>query len=289
MIRRIIVFLFIAINLVIIVSADDYMATKKEFDLNGKIKSAVIKTYSIKEKNGEKIKNNTLTNECNFSKSGKTIKLVKNGMLIFDREFDKKERVIKENYKDEIYILKYKIGKNGKIKNLNVYKDNELIEETEYLYDKNGNKTKENSSIKQTKQHYSSVGISWKYDKKNRIIEEINYYEEPCASELPENRIEYKYDKIGNIALMRKIKYDNLSDKPSRELIELEVEYVYNDKGNIVEEKEWKYDENGIKNNNSTIKKYEYVYDEKNNWTKKTQLIEEKEVELVERKLMYFE
>ncbi|MDO4879729.1 MAG: hypothetical protein Q3983_00455 [Capnocytophaga sp.] len=171
-------------------------------------------------------------------------------------------------------------------------KENAVLSKNVYKYDEKGNRIKhdvltaDGIPFMSRENDYNDKGliterrecmsglctdkVLFAYDKKGFVTEESRYNKDVLTS-----KIVYKNDKKGN--RLEKIVYDkdgNIAQK---------VTTKYDTKNNEVEVNT--YDKNG----NLTQKKTNvYVYDKKQNWTKKTESVDGKPTMILEQQFEYF-
>lgn len=154
----------------------------------------------------------------------------------------------KENMIEKIQYVK------GKLNNTSMYKyskNGRKVEEVEIVYWTGGQK------IKRTTFEYDNSG--------NEIASTFD------ENDVLSNVINSKYNNRGDVIEM------TLLDQKGDLIIRMKFSYKYDDKGNILE----------TKSDNGSVERYEYIYDNKNNWIAQTYYMNEKPFRFSERVLEY--
>lgn len=196
-------------------------------------------------------------------------------------DYDAKGRLIKEtsfNPDETIsYIVEQSYTRNGFDRRTTYYTSNR---DTDYIseerFDKQGNRVLERNLNAEGQVEYE---VSYRYDLQGRLLEEIA---KNSQGEL-EYRLTNRYDAQGN--LLETVEYgeDNQPFNTYR--------YTYDDHNNIIE----RVIEG--RNDQKTVYRYSYVYDEKGNWiSRETQKLLTKfgkaffePIEVAKREIIYFQ
>lgn len=253
--------------------------------------------YSFTNFTSEEIRNlkgdyQTITSE--YFETSENFGRIINGKLKCKRRIsfnrDKTIRQISEYNKDGEIKNFYKHNySNGKIRSISEYReDGKLFAKTIFIWEQN----------QLREQRYLPDGTlnnQWflrTLDSNGRMTkEEWKYHDEQYET----NETFYHYDKINRIDSVRtensltEVKYNTLSNNfpikvntynSGTNELKKEKSFRYNFEGDLV--KEYK---NGV-----LIKSYEYVYDEKNNWVKRTEFETEAEIpsEIIVREIVYY-
>jgi hypothetical protein len=197
-----------------------------------------------------------------------------------------------------IYVL---FNEEGNTIEHNIYGlDGSLDWKYTYKYDDKGNKIEEN-------RHYPDGPggkTTYKYDYKGNMIEENEY----TASEKWWSKNTYKYDNEGNIiesgsyyksdSILYQItiyQYDNEGNLIEENEYDSTGTYVYpyrqktykyDDAGNVIEKRYYGFDNN--LQPDWIVAKYAYEFDEKNNWIRKTEFVNEIPKYIIEREIEYY-
>jgi hypothetical protein len=179
---------------------------------------------------------------------------------------------------EQLEYLAVVVNEFGEIVNKGRFYNMTLIK-----YNEKGNKFEENI-------YNSGKQSVYKYDEKGNMIEENTYN---ADGSLSRNRT-FKYDEKGNMIKENRNNYDT-------RLFESFIR-KYDKKGNIIESNSchydgslrdkaiYKYDEKGNKiEENIGYAKTEYTYDDNDNWTEITKYEGHDEVNIIERKIEYYE
>ena len=240
--------------------------------LKGKVKTVVQSGIQVGE-NGEEIPmNSELFSQ--FDKKGTVVKMQskQNGMTIkFVDVYDKDGNMIESASRDD---------------------SNTLLSKNVYEYDEKGNLTKHDVETPDGNIFMSRINV---YNEQNQLVERTD-----CIAGMCQDKTTYKYTPEGKLSEESKFTKDELTSK---------TVYTYNAKGNMVEKQVFDKD-NALKqrvvsafdkNDNEVEVKYfdkdgnvtktetyEFVYDKKNNWTKKTMSVNGQRVTIFTQKLKYF-
>lgn len=240
--------------------------------LKGKVKTVVQSGIQIGE-NGEEIPmNSELFSQ--FDKKGTVVKMQskQNGMTIkFVDVYDKDGNMLESASRDD---------------------SNTLLSKNVYEYDERGNLTKHDVETPDGNIFMSRINV---YNEQNQLVERTD-----CIAGMCQDKTTYKYTPEGKLSEESKFTKDELTSK---------TVYTYDAKGNVVEKQVFDKD-NALKqrvvsafdkNDNEVEVKYfdkdgnvtktetyEFVYDKKNNWTKKTMSVNGQRVTIFTQKLKYF-
>ena len=190
----------------------------------------------------------------------------------------------------------YKYDSNGNlIEDNDLNKDGSLNSKKVYRYDSNGNLIEDNDLNKDGSLNSKKV---YRYDSNGNLIEEFGRYPDGKFS----HKLTYKYDSKGN-----KIEYCNFNSDGSfsqkitykydsnGKLIEeftintnintIKETYTYDSKGNMIEKTELFSDKEGDFDGKFI---YKYEYDNKNNWIREIYIDYDKNINVSERKIVYY-
>lgn len=214
---------------------------------------------------------------------------------------DKKNNMSWDSYDSngELYSrCDYKYDENWNPTKVSFYKsDGSLYSEWIFKYDNNGNLIERNYNYSTDRYRHLDDKTTFKYDGRGNLVEEnkFNYLGDFS------NKMIYKNDKKGNhikskyyksdgsIILHLAFKYDNKNNKlewisyDSDGNVEYKTKYKYDDLGNVLVEN--KYDS---ENKHIDDKTYQYEFDSRSNWIKKTEFKNKIPVLITEREINYY-
>ena len=171
-------------------------------------------------------------------------------------------------YNDEDFLIKKEL-----------YSGNKKIIIYTYKYNEKGNLTTkiENSLIRNR-----LTTTKYSYDEKSNVKEEIFYNTDSNIIEVSEedlsNKIQYEYNKRGDLILETKYTGDNIDYKKR-------IKYVYGDNDRI--ESKIHFTTTGY-NSDESIEVIEYKYDNKNNWITRLRKVDKIIKTVTEREIEYY-
>lgn len=295
---------FLMLSLTLMIgSSKGYKTHLQQIGLKGKVKEVVISTYKIETNSGEIVKDERVDYRFSYGQfdmitgegNSKFIYNEDGSMMegeVYNRDGELEYKII-YSYDDDGYLIERRL--------------NNYVINNSYQW-KLKNHTDKNPYLSESEQTYDSKG-------KLIITEERVFDNSGKTIELRTTFIESDSD---NIIRITKMEYDSNNNLVREEKISENsiIEYSYNDKGLLENvdnydsemrkkgygNKMYKYNENGdiIEVETDFVKnKYEYEYDEKGNWIRRTQtysyskgdssFLKEWNPVLTERNIEYFE
>jgi YD repeat-containing protein len=246
----------------------------KEMSLKGKVRNISETQYKMSDINPGV--NEVLSTTFSFNRNCQKIEEITTdieGEIVNQHiiQYDKSGNIISENKEAPkvkgYFNTKYRYSANKRLSKKEITSEGKLIATHIYHYDADGNV--DNKEIKKIKSYdLNDEKFEYKYDDKNRLIEEIHHDGKRYA------RIEYKYNDKDQ--LIRRVEY--------------------NERGGIVYESDYTYDEldnlstevSAYRGNNTFNYSYLYEYDDKGNWINKRSLSNDKTYSLQIRIITYY-
>ncbi|WP_460484647.1 type IV secretion protein Rhs [Capnocytophaga sp. HP1101] len=240
--------------------------------LNGKVKTFVQTGFQVTDDGQEIPMNSELFTQ--FNKKGTPVKMLskQQGMTInFVDVYDKEGHMLESASRDD---------------------SNTLLSKNVYEYDERGNLIKHDVETPDGSIFISRISA---YNDKDQLVERTE-----CMAGNCQDKTTYVYNPEGKVSEESKFTKDELTSKTL---------YTYDAKGNVIEKQV--FDKDNVlkqrvtstfdKNDNEVEVKYfdkdgnvtktetyEFVYDKKNNWTKKTMLVNGKRAVIFTQKLKYY-
>jgi YD repeat-containing protein len=256
-------------------AAAQYKTTCKEMQLKGNVKSISESQYKLNEVNPGL--NEIVLTDFSFNKNCRKTKEISNevgGDIKYRHEisYNKAGKIsseIRQNSDVEAdFIYKYKYDASNRLSTKELFSRGRLISTNHYTYNSNGNVAVMEIKKKLGLLDINNEKFEYKYDDKNRLIEEIH------NDGAEYRKTEYVYDERDR--LTRKVEYNH------RGGIDYEFDYEYDEFDNPSVERA-KY-----RGNELTYFSYVYEYDDQKNWINKRSLSNEQTYSLQIRIITYY-
>ena len=272
--HKIEIFTFLALLMANLATAQ-YKTTCEEMQLKGKVKSISETQYKLNEVNPGL--NEIVLTDFSFNKNCRKTKEISNevgGDVKYRHEvsYNKAGNIsseIRQNSDVEAdFIHKYTYNAANRLSKKELFSRGKVIATNNYIFDSKGNVAVMEIKKKLGLLDINNEKFEYKYDEKNRLIEEIHHDGEEYS------KTAYVYDEKNR--LVRKVEYNH------RGGIDYEFDYEYDDFDNPSVEKA-KY-----RGNELTYFSYVYEYDSQGNWINKRSLSNEKTYSLQIRIISYY-